>query len=97
MGGDEFVLILYGDIDKETCFGIGEKILRSLNSPIDLGNGISDTVGVSIGISSMSSQTARKDLLLLSADKAMYMVKHKGKNGIYYSDMDNKTYESRFL
>ncbi len=96
-GGDEFVLILYGDINKETCFGIGEKILRSLNSPIDLGDGISDTVGVSIGISSMSAQTARKDILLLSADKAMYMVKDKGKNGIYYSDMDRKIYESRFL
>ncbi len=96
-GGDEFVLILYGDIDKKTCFGIGEKILYSLNSPIDLENGITATVGVSIGISIMSAQTAEKDLLLQSADKAMYAVKQQGKNGIYYSDINNDTFESRFL
>ncbi len=96
-GGDEFVLILYGDIDKETCFGIGEKILQSLNSPIDIGNDVSDSVGASIGISIMSAESAEKDILLQSADKAMYAIKQQGKNGIYYSDMNNNTYETRFF
>ncbi len=95
-GGDEFVLILHGDINKETCFGIANKIIDSLNVPVDLGNNQSGTVGVSIGISRMSGKTADKDSLMRSADKAMYMVKKQKKNGICYCDEDEKTCETIF-
>ncbi len=81
-GGDEFVVILYAGYKEEDCFAIGRKILKSLNAPIDIGNGNTGTVGASIGVSTSQQSGFDKQSLLKNADEAMYETKKRGKNGI---------------
>ncbi len=80
-GGDEFVIILYGGYSEEDCFSIGYKILENLTKPIKLGDGVTESIGASIGISTLGQNGFDKKSLLKSADKAMYQVKKRGKNG----------------
>ncbi len=89
-GGDEFIIILYAGYEEEDCFAIGRKILKSLNAPIDIGNGNVGTVGASIGISTSQQGKFDKQRLLKNADKAMYETKKRGKNGICIYDAQQK-------
>lgn len=92
-GGDEFVIVLYGNCDKETCFTIGHKMLESIKRPIDLGNGHYGHITASIGVSTQKQSEFDKDLLIKSADMAMYKVKEQGKNGICYYDIKQNKFE----
>ncbi len=83
-GGDEFVVILYSGYSEEDCFSISHKILENLSSPIALDNGSTGIVGASIGISTLRQNGFDKKRLLKSADKAMYQVKERGKNGVCF-------------
>ncbi len=83
-GGDEFVVILYSGYSEDDSFSIGQKILENLTKPIELDNGNTGVVGASIGISTLRQNGFDKKRLLKSADKAMYQVKKRGKNGICF-------------
>jgi diguanylate cyclase (GGDEF)-like protein/putative nucleotidyltransferase with HDIG domain len=77
--GDEFVAIV-PDMDRqgvhELCLRM-EKAVREFS--IDVGNGKSARVGVSLGAASYPSSGDTLDAVLIAADKAMYAVKARRK------------------
>ena len=80
MGGDEFAVILEGNIEGDTAAMVAEKLLESLGKPYDLGPDTVAHLSASIGIAiSPDNGTDLKHLLSLS-DQAMYQAKNEGKN-----------------
>ncbi|MDU0356204.1 sensor domain-containing diguanylate cyclase [Paraglaciecola aquimarina] len=81
-GGDEFVIAL-DKIEKggsRSIEVICEKILARVGQPIDLGQGKSCIIGVSIGVSRFPVDGKRLDELIDLSDSAMYHAKNSGKN-----------------
>ncbi|MDX1451472.1 MAG: bifunctional diguanylate cyclase/phosphodiesterase, partial [Oleiphilaceae bacterium] len=86
-GGDEFVIIMPGEIPDEVVDNIADKINRVLRHPYVVGE-VTLHLSASIGISSFQgdgqSEYAATDKLLdevlKQADLAMYAAKHQGKN-----------------
>lgn len=88
VGGDEFTLVLE-DIQSATdADNAAQRILDGLASPIQL-NGQQFRVGASIGIAVYPDDAQRADVLVRSADAAMYAAKRRGGNGYSrYQDAD---------
>lgn len=85
-GGDEFAVLLY-DTDSAKAIKIAKKIALSLEGEnmINKHSIVSNRVTLSIGISTLTPSIKDKANLLISmADKALYQVKVKGRNGIEY-------------
>ena len=81
IGGDEFVLILHDCETNKRAMQVAEKVLFHLERPIQV-SGLTVVVGGSIGISFYPDDGTKTAELLKSADRAMYEVKQKQKNGI---------------
>ncbi|MHB8346507.1 MAG: diguanylate cyclase domain-containing protein [Acidiferrobacterales bacterium] len=78
MGGDEFVLLLPG-CPADEAEEIGQRILRELGPPIDVG--VQEVhITASIGISMYPADGQDIHELLRCADVAMYWVKEHGRN-----------------
>ncbi|WP_176961331.1 bifunctional diguanylate cyclase/phosphodiesterase [Mariprofundus sp. NF] len=87
LGGDEFTVMLSDIEDIRHISLIAERILASLNEPVMLsGNRV--VVTSSIGISVYPEDGECIDSLLKHADAAMYQVKYKGRNGVFFYDDD---------
>lgn len=84
IGGDEFAVILGGDITKDRVVPLAEKILTAISRPFELAKG-ARSIGASIGISLFPHDGETPDSLLAHADEAMYAVKRSGKNGYQFS------------
>jgi len=80
LGGDEFVLVMNGLPDnRETLTEIADRILSSLRAPIvALGKPVRLTA--SVGIAVAPERVGSADQLVNSADRAMYMAKHAGRD-----------------
>jgi len=86
-GGDEFVVIL-PDLDKpEHARLVGDKILRELARPVEIG-GQDIHVTPSIGISHYPNDATDVQQLLKQADNAMYQAKDAGRNTIRFFTND---------
>ncbi|OGO79968.1 MAG: hypothetical protein A2203_13225, partial [Chromatiales bacterium RIFOXYA1_FULL_46_5] len=83
-GGDEFVILLTGLVDKDDAAIVAEKILLYLQEPLGLSVGQA-TVGASIGIAIYPHDGTDATTLLKSADKLMYQVKQQGKSQYRFS------------
>lgn len=90
IGGDEFIILLYGINDKEDAAVVAEKILAAFKQPILLG-GQSAKVGASIGISIFPDHSTDSKKLIACADDAMYGIKKSGKNAYaFYTALDQQ-------
>lgn len=78
-GGDEFVLLLPSLTQESAAEPLINKILRQLSDDI-LIDGVPYHVGASIGAALYPHHGETLDVLLESADNAMYEVKQQGKN-----------------
>jgi diguanylate cyclase (GGDEF)-like protein len=83
LGGDEFVVVIEGlaigmSLHDEAQI-IGEKILRRLSQPLNLGD-TSHQVGASLGIALFPEHGPNIDCLIHVADQAMYTAKRRGNN-----------------
>lgn len=76
-GGEEFVVIL-PDCSPEEAFGVAEKIRRTIEETVVIGNSYSITI--SQGISSFPEHSQIKEELIPKADQAMYYAKDNGRN-----------------
>ncbi len=79
-GGDEFV-VLCEDISPEPAVRIAERIVTAVAAPMRIGDrdlSITISVGIAIG----DDPAASVDILVRSADEAMYAAKHRGGNRI---------------
>lgn len=85
LGGDEFTVLLTDMADASHAGVVAERILDSLGKPLMLaGNRVSVTS--SIGIAIYPDDGHESDVLLKHADAAMYQVKYKGRNGVFFYD-----------
>lgn len=84
LGGDEFIVVLGGDVSHEHVVLVAEKILTSVSQPYDLRRG-QRHISASIGISLYPSDGETPESLIAAADNAMYAVKRSGKNDYQFS------------
>ncbi len=81
-GGDEFALIL-PDTGSEGAFAVGERIRERIAAHDFLSSdGLNIRLTASVGVATLPDAAASADELVQAADKAMYLVKESGKNGI---------------
>lgn len=78
-GEEEFVIIL-PEANKEEGIMVAERIRKSIEDAILIEN--TESITVSIGVSSFPQDGSKFDDILLYADKAMMLAKEKGKNKI---------------
>ncbi|WP_130471324.1 diguanylate cyclase domain-containing protein [Candidatus Magnetaquicoccus inordinatus] len=81
MGGDEFALILPAVGDSQHAMAVCNKIVQALSEPFIL-NENRCQIGASIGLSLFPEHGETVELLLQTADQAMYVVKKGGRNGV---------------
>lgn len=84
LGGDEFVIILPGITKPEDAASLAEKVIGSLSMPFTI-NAVPLKISASIGIAFYPGKADTADLLLESADTALYHVKRGGKNGYHFA------------
>ena len=77
-GGDEFVILLTGLVDRDDAAIVAEKILLQLAEPLQL-SACSAQIGASIGIALYPDDGADEGAMLKAADGLMYLAKDAGK------------------
>jgi diguanylate cyclase (GGDEF)-like protein len=80
LGGDEFIVILRDVKDRLHPCLVARRLIHSISLPVLLNESKSAAVGCSIGIASYPFDAEEADMLLKSADEAMYRAKRLGKN-----------------
>lgn len=79
-GGEEFSIILI-DCDPNLAMEIGERIRKTVeNTPIELSNGQTIHITISIGIASYPFPINQSKMLREKADEALYEAKRTGRN-----------------
>ena len=83
ISGDEFFLLMLDTKSEEAVLGLAQKIQENLNDEFLLGEQFKLTgLGASIGICMFPYTNCSPHDIINRADKAMYKVKHLGKNNI---------------
>jgi diguanylate cyclase (GGDEF)-like protein/PAS domain S-box-containing protein len=82
MGGDEFVVVLTLLLHEAEVRPILERLIAILQSPALLANGLTVSVGASIGVSLSPQDGTDASALLTKADQAMLRAKRAGKSRI---------------
>lgn len=94
LGGDEFVLFFKGEMSEETVADRAAGLVEALSEGIDKMN-IQGEVSISIGIAMAPQDGGSFMELYKKADKALYHVKNRGKNGFcFYSGGSEKKKKS---
>ncbi len=83
-GGDEFVIMLTGLLDKDDAAIVAEKILLHLSNPLQL-SACAARVGASIGIALYPDNGIDSQQMLKTADGLMYRAKQSGKGCYRFS------------
>jgi diguanylate cyclase (GGDEF)-like protein/PAS domain S-box-containing protein len=79
IGGDEFVVILSSLPDITIAERIASSLIQQIGLQIEI-NKVEVTISVSIGIALYPENGGTAEELIRAADKAMYRIKHQGKN-----------------
>lgn len=89
LGGDEFVVLLHKVTDDQAALQVGEKVLEALQSSMTF-EGLTVSVGASIGVALYPLHSTEEDGLLNCADFAMYEAKRNGRNRVRLFQNDHK-------
>ena len=82
-GGDEFVVLIEGFLDRRDLAQVAEKILAEVSKPMTVyGKEFQITASVGISVSPADGEDLRS--LLKNADIAMYRAKQQGRNAAQY-------------
>jgi len=84
IGGDEFVIISSSLPEVAIAERIASSLIQQIAQPIHIENS-RVTVSASIGISLYPDNGTTAEELIRSADKAMYQIKHQGKNSFGFA------------
>ncbi|MBC8015956.1 MAG: diguanylate cyclase [Sporomusaceae bacterium] len=84
IGGDEFVVILPNLKDYDEASLIAKRILEKCKQPFHINNQVVK-ISASIGVSFFPQDGEDITTLTRNADRAMYLCKEKGRDGICYS------------
>lgn len=85
IGGDEFVLVISGQVEHQKLLQISEQILTILKPAIFIDEETCH-ISASIGIATAHKDGNTSGLLLKAADQAMYIAKQQGRNGFAFFD-----------
>lgn len=88
IGGDEFVIILSSLPENEIAERIAASLIEQLAKPVFIED-TSVAISASIGISIYPQNGTTAEELIRSADKAMYRIKHQGKNDFGFVTLEN--------
>jgi diguanylate cyclase (GGDEF)-like protein len=86
LGGDEFTVILRNVADPEAARAVGQRIIESLQMPINIA-GRDHYVCGSIGVTLFPDDGSNIDEVMRNADMAMYRAKDLGRGRIMFFDM----------
>jgi diguanylate cyclase (GGDEF)-like protein len=91
LGGDEFAIVLSSLPDPAAAARVASRVIAALAMPFEL-QGQEIFVSASVGIASYPHDGASADMLLTSADMAMYSAKNSGRNTwqFYLAEMNEK-------
>ncbi|MBR9885872.1 MAG: EAL domain-containing protein, partial [Oceanospirillales bacterium] len=78
LGGDEFAVLVHGDVDDASLLQLAHKLIKELEGSF-LIDQCTMHISASIGIAIKCSDTCTPDVLLKSADLAMYRAKSEGR------------------
>ncbi len=78
LGGDEFAVLLSGQ-RAASAEVMASTIISTVGLPYDLGQGLFVRIGVSVGISDCGPDVCDSHALLVSADRALYTAKERGR------------------
>lgn len=87
IGGDEFVVIFSGLVDRTEVALLADRLIIAISEPFKFGEKEAK-IGASIGIAVYPEDNETVDGLLRQADHAMYAVKQRGKNNFSFSSDD---------
>jgi diguanylate cyclase (GGDEF)-like protein/PAS domain S-box-containing protein len=82
LGGDEFVLLL-PHVTKDEATVMAEKLIQAFHQPFYYEKQLIQST-LSIGIAFYPADSTNIDTLMKYADKALYQVKERGKNGYHF-------------
>jgi diguanylate cyclase (GGDEF)-like protein/PAS domain S-box-containing protein len=85
IGGDEFVIILSSLPERSIARSIASSLIEGIAMPLSI-DVVEVRVSASIGISLYPENGVTAEELIRSADKAMYRIKHAGKNNFGFVD-----------
>ena len=86
--GDEFVALLLDQTKKQATANMQDLLEMFAETPIDIGQGKSLTIKISVGIASYPKDADEYETLFKRADEALYTAKEGGKAQVVeYSDM----------
>lgn len=90
VGGDEFILVIEEVNDQSDLKRLAERILAMVTRPIHVEGNVCE-VGISLGFSVYPDDGENVDVLIRSADTAMYEVKKRGRNGYrFFKDVSSE-------
>ena len=84
IGGDEFVIILSSLPEIGIVNRVADSLIKRIVNKIQIGD-IEVEVSASVGISLYPEDGTTAEELIREADKAMYVIKHQGKNNFGFS------------
>ncbi len=82
-GGDEFIIILQGQMDENLRLGVLRRLIEAVETPVRIG-GDAIVSTCSVGVSVYPSDGSTPDMLLKNADMAMYRAKELGRNNLQF-------------
>ncbi len=94
IGGDEFVMYVDGEGDKESIGKLAHNIIKDLCDKIEMKKYKTNS-SVSIGIAQIPEDGENFEQLYNAADKALYYVKQNGKNDYHFFSEQKKEEEKR--
>ncbi|HEX7682789.1 MAG TPA: EAL domain-containing protein [Trinickia sp.] len=89
-GGDEFVIVLTGDVGEKSLIGWMERVRATISEPVSL-DGTELYVGCSMGASLFPQDGEDAETLLKKSDLAMYRAKDMGRNTFQFYQPEMNT------
>jgi diguanylate cyclase (GGDEF)-like protein len=86
IGGDEFIVLLHNEIDKDSVSWRCDQLIESVCRPI-LFEGGTAAVGASIGVAWWPDDALTAKTVIRSADEALYIAKELGRGRAYFAGM----------
>ncbi|MEJ8476083.1 sensor domain-containing diguanylate cyclase [Roseibium algae] len=80
IGGDEFIILITGPVTYDTLDTLSSQILSIFRTPIEIAQGVSTEIGISLGIVLAQEVGIGEIDLVNAADKALYTAKENGRN-----------------
>ena len=84
LGGDEFAVLSY-DLDRDTAYAIGRRLIATLESEIQVG-GHSQRIGASIGAALIPDDGTTTEGIIHNADVAMYRAKAQDQSALVFAE-----------